>query len=137
MARMARPARASQTRSRRIPLPPSGSGRRRKQIRSTLLTGWCVFCSVNDTNFFYSTSRFNPLFEEEAVIETNISKDVIDDQETISTTSSGYGSNTTHKGKLIYFFFTKKNWIFYYKRIYGNKIVSDYDLESGYFKLNP
>ena len=74
--------------------------------------------------FFYSTSRFNPLFEEEAVIETNIFKDVIDDQETISTTSSGYGSNTTHKGKLISFFLTK-NLGFFTKRIYGNKIVYD------------
>ena len=72
---------------------------------------------------FYST-RFNPLFEEEAVIETNLSKDVIDDQETISTTSSGYGSNTTHKGKLISFFLTK-NEGFFTKRIYGNKIVYD------------
>ena len=85
---------------------------------------------------FFIQPRFNPLFEEEAVIETNLSKDVIDDQETISTTSSGYGSNTTHKGKLISFFLTK-NLGFFTKRIYGNKIVSDYVLGSGYFKLNP
>lgn len=52
------------------------------------------------TDQIYSVNRFNPLFEEEAVIETNISKDVTDDQETISTTSSGYGSNTTHKEQL-------------------------------------
>ena len=56
---------------------------------------------MNDIQIFIHC-RFNPLFEEEAVIETNISKDVTDDQETISTTSSGYGSNTTHKGELIF-----------------------------------
>ena len=78
---------------------------------------------MNDIQIFIHC-RFNPLFEEEAVIETNLSKDVIDDQETISTTSSGYGSNTTHKGKLISFFLTK-NEGFFTKRIYGNKIVYD------------
>ena len=68
--------------------------------------------------FSFIHSRFNPLFEEEAVIETNISKDVTDDQETVSTTSSGYGSNTTHKGKLISFFLTKKLGFFTEKNLW-------------------
>ena len=84
------------------PLATIRLGKKKKTDQIYSVNRLVFFCSVNDTNFFYSTSRFNPLFEEEAVIETNISKDVTDDQETISTTSSGYGSNTTHKGELIF-----------------------------------
>ena len=125
MGRRERGPRRSQTRSRRILSPPSGSGRRRKQIKYTPWTGRnCLFVLLKWITIFFIQPRFNPLFEEEAVIETNLSKDVIDDQETISTTSSGYGSNTTHKGKLISFFLTK-NEGFFTKRIYGNKIVYD------------
>lgn len=118
MGRRETAAGASQTRSRRIRSPPSGSGRRRNPIKFTPLTGSCFCCSLNETNFLFDLCRFNPLFEEEAVIETNLSKDVIDDQETISTTSSGYGSNTTHKGKLISFFLTKKLGFFTEKNLW-------------------
>merc|ERR1712227_249333 len=48
----------------------------------------------------YSVNRFNPLYEEERP-DKGITKDVAthgdDDQETVSTTSSGYGSNTPQK----------------------------------------
>ena len=46
--------------------------------------------------------RFNPLFEEEIKKRNDTTKDVTDnetgDHDTISTTSSGYGSNSTQKG---------------------------------------
>ena len=72
---------------------------------------------------FFIPPRFNPLFEEEAVLETNLSADVTDDQETISTTSSGYGSNTTHKGKLVSFFLTKNEGFFTEKNLWEKDCV--------------
>ena len=56
----------------------------------------------------FKTYRFNPLYEEERPDKDDgLTKDVAnhgdDDQETVSTTSSGYGSNTTQKGKFCHF----------------------------------
>merc|ERR1719323_2801608 len=52
----------------------------------------------------YSVNRFNPLFEEEIKKRNDTTKDVTDnetgDHDTISTTSSGYGSNSTQKGQM-------------------------------------
>ena len=51
----------------------------------------------------YLLCRFNPLYEEDIKKKNDTSKDLTDneDHETISTTSSGYGSNSTQKGGYI------------------------------------